>query len=1045
MNEELMSTVLVNVSNIGSLDDDSLFGNVENDGVLGYRGNDVSISYDGTDWIAGNQGDDSLFGNQGIDTIYGGKNHDAVYGGQGNDLLRGDLGNDRIAGDRGSDTVSGGAGSDRFVIGTGLGGTTLSEADRILDYVWSEDAIELTGGITSADLDILPGTGVNAGNTILRDRTTGEYLAILQGVEASGEVEILNNDATLIRLPIQSEPPNFNTDNETSTLPVEPEISPPPPETRDIVEDPGNTPDNAFNLPISSSTLVYNNQIGGTDANDYYMFSVGIENSLSLSLDAWVGNPKITLLDSRQTIINFPQNANDNSISAPLAAGTYYIRVQSPETTITNYNLNLSLTPRLNGMTTTGSTEEVQLFTNESGPLINLTPADSSDTEAFRSDARFAGIDGSGFATVIIDSGIDLDHPFFGDRIVYSYDFADHDADASDRNGHGTNVSSIVASEDETYPGMAPGADIIHLKVFSDAGGGAETGNIEQALQWVVANAEKYNIASVNMSLGGGNFAEAISPAELGIGDELAQLVEQDVIVVSAAGNDFRTFDSTPGVAYPAADPNSLAVGAVFDSSELAPDRLGPFNGFATAFSADADLIAPWSQRHPELTDIFAPGPDSTGANWDGGIVTMGGTSQASPHIAGIAVLAQQLAQQELGRRLTFNEFRDLLQSTGVTINDGDDEDDNVTNTGLDYKRVDVLALGEAILQLDSEPPEEPESDVVRYDFAYAYDGQTDENDYYVGYVYAEPNTFEVNTWFDPNSEINNDSGFNGRYYIFNAVAADSNAELGNVYITQYSDVDSSGQDYVPYYFQRGEASGFLGLGSEYDFVTANNKFDDFGHDFAEVDISLTDGDDDGIDGGDDDGDEGNCIQGTGVAETIGGTADGDCLIGAEGNDTIRGEFGDDTIDGGTGDDLLRGGRNDDLIFGGSGNDHISGQGSDDTLSGGDGDDRLWGEAGDDVLDGGAGDDFLLGWKGNDRISGGAGIDVFAFDSSHGTDTIADFTVGEDLIGLKSGLRFENVFVTQDGSGVQISYEGEVLAILNGVTVPLTESDFVSL
>lgn len=1038
MNQEL------NASNIGSLDDDSLFGNVENDGVLGYRGNDVGISYEGTDWIAGNQGDDSLFGNQGVDTIYGGKNNDAVYGGQGNDLLRGDLGNDRISGDRGADTVAGGAGSDRFVIGKEQGGATLADADRILDYVWYEDTIELSGSITSADLEILPGTGANASNTILRDRTTNEYLAILQGVQASGEIEVLNNDTTLIRLPIQSEPPNFNTDNETPTIPVEPEISPPPPAVRDIVEDPGNTPDNALNVPVSSSTLVYNNQIGGTDTNDYYIFSLGVENSLSLSLDTWVGNPKITLLDSSQTVINFPQNANDNSISAPLAAGTYYIRVQSPETSITNYNLNLSLTPRLNGITTTGSTEEVQLFTNESSPLINLTPSDSSDTEAFRSDARFAGIDGSGFATVIIDGGIDLDHPFFGDRIVYSYDFADQDTDASDRDGHGTNVSSIVASSDETYPGMAPGADIIHLKVFSDDGAG-DFSYTEQALQWVVANAEKYNIASVNMSLGDvQNWTTATS--NYGLGDELAQLVEQDVIVVSAAGNDFFKFGSKPGVAYPAADPNSLAVGAVWDGN----NGEASWRNGAIDFTTEGDRITSFSQRHPELTDIFAPGAYITGASPDGGTSELPGTSQASPHIAGIAVLAQQLAQQELGRRLTFNEFRDLLQSTGVTINDGDDEDDNVTNTGADYKRVDVLALGEAILQLDSEPPEEPESDLIRYEFAYAYDGQTDDNDYYIGYVYAEADTFEVNTWFDLNSEIDNDTGLNGRYYILNAVAADSNAELGNVYITQYSDVDSSGQDYVPYYFQRGEASGFLGLGSEYDFVVANDKFDDFGHDFAEVDIRLTDGgDDDGTDGGDDggndDGNEGNCIQGTGVAETLRGTDEGDCLSGAEGNDTIRGEFGDDTIDGGTGDDLLRGGRNDDLIFGGSGNDHISGQGSDDTLAGGDGDDRLWGEAGDDVLDGGAGDDFLLAWKGNDRIFGGAGIDVFAFDSSHGTDTIVDFTVGEDLIGLKPGLSFENVFVTQDESSTQIRYEGEVLAILNGVTVPLSESDFISL
>ena len=111
---------------------------------------------------------------------------------------------------------------------------------------------------------------------------------------------------------------------------------------------------------------------------------------------------------------------------------------------------------------------EVFPATNTSGPLINH--------DIFLSDPRFAGIDGTGFSTVIIDTGIDLDHSFFGpdadqdnvaDRIVYHHDFSDNDNDATDLNNHGSNVSSIVASSDATYGGMAPGADIIALKVFS--------------------------------------------------------------------------------------------------------------------------------------------------------------------------------------------------------------------------------------------------------------------------------------------------------------------------------------------------------------------------------------------------------------------------------------------------------------------------------------------------------------------------------------------------------------------------------------------------
>jgi hypothetical protein len=78
----------------------------------------------------------------------------------------------------------------------------------------------------------------------------------------------------------------------------------------------------------------------------------------------------------------------------------------------------------------------------------------------------------------------------------------------------------------------------------------------------------------------------------------------------------------------------------------------------------------------------------------------MQGTSQATPWITGVALLAQQLAQQELNRRLSVAEFRNLLATTGVVINDGDNENDNVRNTGLNFPRVDMLALAEGILAL---------------------------------------------------------------------------------------------------------------------------------------------------------------------------------------------------------------------------------------------------------------------------------------------------------------------------------------------------------
>lgn len=345
-----------------------------------------------------------------------------------------------------------------------------------------------------------------------------------------------------------------------------------------------------------------------------------------------------------------------------------------------------------------GGGGDINPFTNQSGDLIGMN--------LFRTDPRFTQFDGAGFAAVVLDTGIDLNHPFFGpdgngdgvaDRIVYHYDFANGDADASDFDGHGSNVTSIVGSSDSVHTGMAPGADLIHLKVFTDAGGG-NFGYLESALQWVIANAATYNIASINMSLGdSGNYASA--GARYGLGDELAALVALDVIVVSAQGNSFFEFGSAQGASYPASDPNSMSVGAVYDAN------IGPVGyGGAQANSTGPGRITPFSQRSTTLTDIMAPGAAITGANFNGGTVSQHGTSQAAPHIAGIAVLVQDMAQHYLGRRFTQAEFIDLLQQSATTINDGDDEDDNVVNTGANFPLVDVFDLAELIFNSVAPP-----------------------------------------------------------------------------------------------------------------------------------------------------------------------------------------------------------------------------------------------------------------------------------------------------------------------------------------------------
>ena len=158
------------------------------------------------------------------------------------------------------------------------------------------------------------------------------------------------------------------------------------------------------------------------------------------------------------------------------------------------------------------------------------------------------------------------------------------------------------------------------------------------------------------------------------------------------------------------------------------------------------------------------------------------------------------------------------------------------------------------------------------------------------------------------------------------------------------------------------------------------------------------------------------------------------------GQDTVSGGEGDDLLWGHGGDDLLYGGEGNDTLLGGDGDDRLDGGAGDDVLIGGDEDDRLDGGAGDDVLDGGAGDDVLIG---------GAGADTFVIEGPNGTDTVEDFTHGEDRIDLSwlaSVEGFEDLSITADGGAAVIDLtgvQGGTLRLENVSVGDLDESDFI--
>jgi Ca2+-binding RTX toxin-like protein len=631
---------------------------------------------------------------------------------------------------------------------------------------------------------------------------------------------------------------------------------------------------------------------------------------------------------------------------------------------------------------------------SNSGAGVSATSATLTNFQSFVADPQFANIKGQGYATVIIDTGADLDSPFFGtdangdgvaDRIIYQHDFADNDNDASDRTGHGSHVASIAAQ-------LAPNANLIILKVFKDSGTGSFA-DLEKALQWVNQNAATYNIASVNLSLGDSQNWNTTNP-RYGIGDEIAAISAQNVIIAAAAGNNFYRFNSTPGVAYPAADPNTIAVGAVWSGNFGGTQS---FSSGAKDYSTDADRIASFSQRDANLLDVFAPGVFISGANATGGTQSLGGTSQATPFVSGIAVLAQQIAFEKLGRKLTVAEFRQLLDATSIVIKDGDDENDNVVNTGASYPRIDLLNLAKSVTNF-SGGSININGGVSNTGGGGIFTPNISGTQILTHLVTLVAGQTATDKNFGSQRDLSVISGTNSPDNIYGTSGNDTIDGLaGNDYLNGGLGNDSlNGGDGNDILDGSGDSAGldtFVGGAGDdvygvYNSATVIVEDANGGTDtvWTAVNYALAD----------------NIENMYLVGDLVGTGNNGDnFIIGyGTGNNTIYGLDGNDTIFAGDGNDILNGGKGDDILDGENGNDLLYGEMGADSLYGANGDDYLNGGLGNDFLNGGDGNDVLDGSgdiAGLDTFAGGAGDDVYGVynsatviveDANGGTDTV---------------------------------------------------------
>lgn len=142
------------------------------------------------------------------------------------------------------------------------------------------------------------------------------------------------------------------------------------------------------------------------------------------------------------------------------------------------------------------------------------------------------GIDGKGVTVAVIDSGIDKNHPDLVDKVVGEKNFVKDDATANDLLGHGTMVAGIIAGSGAAsggeYKGIAPGADLLSVKVINSNGDG-RISDIIAGIEWAM-----YNGADVlSLSLGGLNLGETNPPITMAAD----KAMDAGAVVCVAAGN----------------------------------------------------------------------------------------------------------------------------------------------------------------------------------------------------------------------------------------------------------------------------------------------------------------------------------------------------------------------------------------------------------------------------------------------------------------------------------------------------------------------------
>jgi hypothetical protein len=184
---------------------------------------------------------------------------------------------------------------------------------------------------------------------------------------------------------------------------------------------------------------------------------------------------------------------------------------------------------------------------------------------------------GAGVTVAVIDSGISP-HPAFRDGQITHLDLT---SGGDDFNSHGTAMASLVAGSIPGAEGLAPGADLLDLRI-AGKDGLSDSFLLAQAIQ--VAIDRGADVINISMA----TYGDARPVAEA-----VAEAVRRGITVVAAVGN-----DAAGTKAWPAAYPGVISVSGVAADGSLAyfsnsgrPTLAAPSVGVPSAYHDGASAL----------------------------------------------------------------------------------------------------------------------------------------------------------------------------------------------------------------------------------------------------------------------------------------------------------------------------------------------------------------------------------------------------------------------------------------------------------------------